>query len=98
MKFSDREKELFSILKRRAGKMISFDIIFNQIAAKYKNPPKHLRKSVVFSMRKLRDKLSHYEIELARVSPVGRGYKAVYMITRNAAKFKLDQQKVKNGK
>lgn len=90
MKFSKREKELFSILKRRAGKPIPFDAVFLKIAERYKKQPKHLRKSIVFSMRKLREKLSHHGIELARVSPVGRGYKAIYMITRNAAKFKID--------
>lgn len=90
MKFSNREKELLTILKRRAGKPTPFDAVFAQILSKYKKPPKHLRKSVVFSMRKLRDKLSYHGIDLVRVSPVGRGYKAIYMISAEVTKMKLN--------
>lgn len=87
MKFSNREKLLLQIIKRRRQKEFTLDQIVKELDRHIDSQPKFFRQSVAYSLRRLKDKLSIFGIDLVLVTPVGRGYKARYKIDERISTF-----------
>ncbi len=89
MKFSNREKLLIAFMKKRAGQEFALDELIKDVKKYIPVKPANFRQSIVYSMRKLKEKLSVFGIDLETVSPVGRGYKAIYKISERISTFIL---------
>jgi len=80
MKFSTREVILIEFMQRHAGQEFTGEQLLAYMDKKIQTKPKFFRQSVSTSLRKLRNKLSIYGIDLVTVSLIGRGHKAVYYV------------------
>ena len=85
MKFSDREKQILQILKKKPNSNFTLDEIIKQIEKQIEHKPKFFRRSVTYSMHKLSEKLSIFGIDLVMISPIGRGHKATYYISERVS-------------
>lgn len=89
MRFSNRERLLITFMKKRSGQEFSLDDLIKDVKKYIPTKPANFRQSIVYSMRKLKEKLSVFGIDLVTVSPVGRGNKAIYKIDEKISTFSL---------
>ena len=89
MRFSNRERILITFMKKRSGQEFSLDDLIKDVKKYILTKPANFRQSIVYSMRKLKEKLSVFGIDLVTVSPVGRGNKAIYKIDEKISTFLL---------
>ena len=89
MKFSNREQQLLSIFIPKGGQEIPLDKIVKMMERKVDRPPKFFRRSLVSIIRKLKIKLNVYGVDIDLVSPIGRGHKAIYKISKRIISLKM---------
>ena len=78
MKLSAREKRLVALLQKFEGQTIELDTIIASLPAPKKQ--KNIRRNFVSLLLAFRKKLERRGIILERISPIGAGHRAIYLV------------------
>jgi DNA-binding response OmpR family regulator len=87
MKFSRRQKRLLRGFHLHAGKACSFEQATTFFPREVREQP-NLKRSVMHTIRELREKLEKEKCFLMRISSCGRGHKVVFFVPDNIVDFK----------